>query len=70
MNRGELLRAGLAAAAGAADGPRAFGQDRIPTGSSTAHGALGYVQALFELLAQTRGEGHPGRCDRRTRRPS
>jgi 1-aminocyclopropane-1-carboxylate deaminase/D-cysteine desulfhydrase-like pyridoxal-dependent ACC family enzyme len=26
----------------------------IPTGGSTAHGALGYVQALFELLEQVR----------------
>src|SRR5262249_36253482 len=26
----------------------------IPTGGSTAHGALGYVQALFELLDQIR----------------
>jgi D-cysteine desulfhydrase family pyridoxal phosphate-dependent enzyme len=26
----------------------------IPMGGSTAHGALGYVQALFELLAQVR----------------
>jgi D-cysteine desulfhydrase family pyridoxal phosphate-dependent enzyme len=26
----------------------------IPTGGSTAHGALGYVQALFELLEQIR----------------
>jgi 1-aminocyclopropane-1-carboxylate deaminase/D-cysteine desulfhydrase-like pyridoxal-dependent ACC family enzyme len=27
----------------------------IPVGGSTAQGALGYVQALFELLDQTRG---------------
>jgi L-cysteate sulfo-lyase len=29
----------------------------IPTGGSTAHGALGYVQALIELRAQARGKG-------------
>src|SRR5262245_23018102 len=29
----------------------------IPTGGSTAHGALGYVQALFGLLAQVRDGG-------------
>jgi D-cysteine desulfhydrase family pyridoxal phosphate-dependent enzyme len=41
---------------GVAEGLRAGGRKPyvIPVGGSTAHGALGYVQALFELLEQIR----------------